>query len=87
MKKDWKNCRNSIVPLSRGELRGNPGDWLLQYTPGDYGVVKLDISERTYIKVSENGCRGEPTNQMAQDTQNIRHSVEFTRISFHKFQI
>ena len=29
-------------------LRGRPGDWLLQYGPGEYGVVAPDIFADTY---------------------------------------
>nr|WP_229265357.1 PGDYG domain-containing protein [Duganella sp. 1224] len=32
----------------RGVLRGQPGDWLLQYGPGDFGVVAADIFDETY---------------------------------------
>lgn len=39
-----------MVELSdgRGTLRGESGDWLLQYSPGEYGVVGRDIFEATY---------------------------------------
>lgn len=29
-------------------LQGRPGDWLLQYGPGDFGIVAADIFETTY---------------------------------------
>ena len=29
-------------------LRGKPGDWLLQYAPGDYGIVDRDKFARVY---------------------------------------
>lgn len=29
-------------------LRGNAGDWLLQYAPGDYGIVERTRFERVY---------------------------------------
>lgn len=29
-------------------LKGNPGDWLLQYEPSRHGIVRNDIFERTY---------------------------------------
>lgn len=32
----------------RGVLRGAPGDWLVQYGPGDFGVVAADIFGQTY---------------------------------------
>jgi len=31
-----------------GLLRGKPGDWLVQYGPGDYGVVSREVFEQTY---------------------------------------
>lgn len=39
-----------MVELSddKGTLRGESGDWLLQYSPGEYGVVGRDIFEATY---------------------------------------
>lgn len=38
------------VPLGdrRGTLHGVAGDWLLQYGPGDFGVVASDIFDKTY---------------------------------------
>lgn len=33
---------------SRGFLQGTTNDWLLQYSPGNYGVVAQDIFEMTY---------------------------------------
>jgi hypothetical protein len=32
----------------RDALRGEAGDWLLQYGPGDYGVVASSVFEKTY---------------------------------------
>ena len=32
----------------RGVLRGAPGDWLVQYGPGDFGVVAADVFGQTY---------------------------------------
>lgn len=29
-------------------LRGQPGDWLVQYGPGDFGIVAADIFAATY---------------------------------------
>lgn len=39
-----------IVRIRQGkaELRGSPGDWLVQYGPNDYGVVRADIFAQTY---------------------------------------
>ncbi|MDR1731701.1 MAG: DHH family phosphoesterase [Synergistaceae bacterium] len=37
-----------IVRLpGRGTLRGNRGDWLLQYAPNEYGIVGREIFEKT----------------------------------------
>ena len=42
----------SAVELPAGALgdplRGRPGDWLLQYAPGEYGVVAPEIFDATY---------------------------------------
>jgi len=32
----------------RGRLRGESGDWLLQYADGERGVVAAEVFERTY---------------------------------------
>lgn len=32
----------------RGTLRGNAGDWLLQYAPGDLSVVSTTVFAKTY---------------------------------------
>jgi hypothetical protein len=37
-----------LVLPQRGVLHGAPGDWLLQYDPGDYGIVRDDIFRATY---------------------------------------
>lgn len=34
-------------------LYANPGDWLIQYGPDDFGVVKPEIFEATYEILSE----------------------------------
>lgn len=37
------------VPLGeRGSLHGEPGDWLVQYAPGDQAVVAAQIFRQTY---------------------------------------
>jgi PGDYG protein len=36
------------VGEQRDPLRGEAGDWLLQYGPGDYGVVASSVFEKTY---------------------------------------
>ncbi|HME40957.1 MAG TPA: PGDYG domain-containing protein [Steroidobacteraceae bacterium] len=39
----------SVERSSGGDLlRGNAGDWLLQYAPGDHGIVAADRFERVY---------------------------------------
>ena len=42
-------------------LRGRPGDWLLQYRPGEYGIVAPDIFADTYELLVEAGSTGEGT--------------------------
>lgn len=34
-------------------LKGRPGDWLVQYGPGDQAIVRADIFEKTYQRVTE----------------------------------
>jgi len=42
------------IPMrAGGELHGRPGDWLLQYAPGDYGVISDSIFRDTYVIVEE----------------------------------
>lgn len=36
------------VSVAWGELAGGPGDWLVQYAPGDFGIVSADIFADTY---------------------------------------
>ena len=36
------------VSWSKDLLQGNPGDYLVQYGPGDYGVVGQEIFKKTY---------------------------------------
>jgi hypothetical protein len=36
------------VSWSDDLLRGEPGDYLVQYGPGDYGVVGREIFKKTY---------------------------------------
>lgn len=44
---------DSTVRIRAGnvQLHGASGDWLLQYSPGEYGIVKADIFDQTYEKV------------------------------------
>lgn len=39
------------VSASWGELTGNPGDYLVQYGPGDFGIVSTDSFGDTYDMV------------------------------------
>lgn len=39
-------------------LRGRPGDWLLQYGPGEYGIVAPEIFQDTYELLAEAGGEG-----------------------------
>lgn len=41
-------------------LRGRPGDWLLQYAPGEYGVVAPDIFGDTYALIADDADGGGP---------------------------
>lgn len=36
------------LPDEKGTLLGKPGDWLLQYIPGEYGIVGEDIFRKSY---------------------------------------
>jgi hypothetical protein len=44
-----------VVDLAgrRVTLRGEPGDWLTQYAPGEYGVVGREIFEKTFEVVAK----------------------------------
>jgi len=33
----------------KGILQGFPGDWIVQYGPGEYGIVGQEIFDRTYV--------------------------------------
>ena len=37
------------VSWSKDPLIGKPGDWLLQYSKGDFGIVDKDIFDETYL--------------------------------------
>jgi PGDYG protein len=46
----------SIARTAGGDvLRGHPGDWLLQYAPGDHGIVERSRFERVYRLISGRG--------------------------------
>jgi len=36
------------MPDGRGSLLGKNGDWLVQYGPGDYGIVDAEIFPKNY---------------------------------------
>jgi len=42
--------RQEAVPVGRraDPLRGEPGDWLLRYADGEFGVVRDDVFRETY---------------------------------------
>jgi len=45
----------SIERTAGGDsLEGNAGDWLLQYAPGDYGIVERTRFERVYRLLAQN---------------------------------
>jgi len=37
-----------VLSGDRGTLQGQPGDWLVQYAPGDCAVVADDVFRKTY---------------------------------------
>jgi len=41
------------VSWSPDKLKGKPGDWLVQYGPGDYGVVEAAIFDETYDRLEK----------------------------------
>jgi hypothetical protein len=43
----------SVARAAGGDvLRGDAGDWLVQYAPGDYGIVERTRFERVYRLVT-----------------------------------
>jgi PGDYG protein len=43
------SCAFSVSRSAGGDvLRGAPGDWLVQYAPGDHGIVERSRFERVY---------------------------------------
>jgi hypothetical protein len=36
-------------------LQGNTGDWLVQYAPGDHGIIERTRFERVYRLLPEEG--------------------------------
>jgi hypothetical protein len=47
-------CEFSVSRSAGGDvLRGAPGDWLVQYAPGDYGIVERSRFERVYRLLPE----------------------------------
>jgi hypothetical protein len=46
----------SVARTAGGDvLLGSPGDWLLQYAPGDHGIVERSRFERVYRLISGPG--------------------------------
>jgi hypothetical protein len=46
----------SVERTSGGDLlQGNAGDWLLEYSPGDHGIVERTRFERVYRLLAQNG--------------------------------
>ncbi len=46
----------SVARMAGGDvLRGNAGDWLVQYAPGDHGVVERTRFEHVYRLIAANG--------------------------------
>ncbi|QBQ99517.1 PGDYG domain-containing protein [Paraburkholderia pallida] len=43
----------SVVTGSGDTLHGQPGDWLLEYGPGDWGIVASDIFAQTYVRIQD----------------------------------
>jgi hypothetical protein len=41
-------------------LDGRPGDWLLQYDDGEYGVVDADVFAQVYERLDESGVTDSP---------------------------
>lgn len=41
------------LPGDAGELRGNPGDWLVEYAPGDFAIVAREIFAATYELIGD----------------------------------
>jgi hypothetical protein len=49
------NQRFSVNRMAGGDsLQGEPGDWLIQYAPGDHGIVECTRFERVYRLVDDN---------------------------------
>ena len=46
--KQMKKCFFATVSWNKDKLNGRPGDWLIKYGPGDYGIVKKKIFNETY---------------------------------------
>ncbi|CAG9265170.1 hypothetical protein PUN4_50019 [Paraburkholderia unamae] len=43
----------SVATSSGDTLQGQPGDWLLEYGPGDWGIVANDIFAQTYVRIQD----------------------------------
>ena len=44
-----------IVQTLEGDMRGDPGDWLIRGVKGEYYPCKPDIFEATYEPVTDDG--------------------------------
>ena len=42
---------DACVTVAGGHISGKPGDWLVQYGEGEYGIVAADIFAETYTFV------------------------------------
>ena len=52
------NQRFSVDRMAGGDsLQGESGDWLIQYAPGDHGIVERTRFERVYRLVADNQQR------------------------------
>jgi len=41
------------LPGNAGELSGKPGDWIVEYEPGDFGIVAREIFAATYELIED----------------------------------
>ncbi len=47
------NARLRVTLPAGGQIAGKPGDWLLQYAQGDYGILDEEIFLATYVPVAD----------------------------------
>lgn len=43
----------TVTTSAGDQLSGQPGDWLLEYTPGEKGIVAAEVFARTYIRLDD----------------------------------